>query len=383
MIQALPDPLAVANHEAEWIHQNRHAALNLRIERILADCPQLDRNDLLDGLEAFHRRRMGMIPSATQYPEASPWVDYALVLDRELQRLASLDDRELAIVRSLDLYVTFHAMRRAAAADEKCRIAYLPETDRGPLSISNTDDPLTYWKPAPPPKQFPFQGGLIASGVGNGLHMDEEPEELFPLPVLQMLSMHADDTPGAVEFLTRYCPFWGRCNLLVADEQLRSVAIEKCSYKYLDVFYPGPDGRSHISGMTCRDPETVQGKHQQAMRLGYLKLFNLPMDGPDMAFWNAAKNFEDKLAAGLRDLGPHPRFEDVTRFFLARYPEGLNKWGLKPHPDSGLVGFTLQTHAILLREKVYYRWQRSEDGTEYPTEPEVYRAEDFEAALPA
>jgi len=379
MAQQVLDPLAAARAEAEWINTYRHMMLNLRIERIIADCPQITREDLLGGLEAFHTRRMSMIPSPTKYPEAAPWVEYTLAVDQEVRRLAELTDLELAIIRSMDLYVTFHGMRKAAAVDERCRCAYLPETDHGAITISNTDDPLDYWQPAPPPKVFPYQGGLVTGSVGNGLHMDEEPDELFPLPVLAMLRQHTDEVPGAVDFLTRYCPFWGRSNIFVADTQKRSAAIEKCSYKYLDVFYPGPDGRTHVSGMTCRDPRTAQGQHLRKMRLEYLRLFNLPEDGPDMAFWNACKKFEDKLANGLRDLGPSPRLEEVTRFFLSRYPDGLNKWGLKPHPDSGLVGYTLQTHVSLLEEGVYYRWQRSKDGKTYPREPEVYRAADFSA----
>jgi hypothetical protein len=159
--------------------------------------------------------------------------------------------------------------------------------------------------------------------------------------------------------------------------RLSAGADEKCRLKHMAVFHPGSDGRSHVSGMTCRDPNTVQGKHQQAMRLGCLRMFGLPMDGPDMAFWSVCGEFERKLADGLRHLAPKPRYENVTRLFLARWPEGLNKWGLKPHPDSGLVGYTLQTHVILFREGVYYRWQRSEDGRRFPSEPEVYRAADL------
>ncbi|OGV86257.1 MAG: hypothetical protein A2340_01425 [Lentisphaerae bacterium RIFOXYB12_FULL_60_10] len=189
-----------------------------------------------------------------------------------------------------------------------------------------------------------------------------------------MMPHYTRDVPGGVEFLTRYCPFWGRCNLILFDDTLRSVAIEKCSFKYIDVFHPGPDGRSHISGMTCRDNNTTQGRHQQAMRESYLKLFNLPQDGPDMCFWNACRKFETKLARELTQLGTNAHYDDLLRLFLAPWPKGLNKWGLRVHPDAGLVGYTLQTHVLLLREKTYLRWQRSEDGTRYPAEPETYQA---------
>ncbi|OGV72865.1 MAG: hypothetical protein A2269_07690 [Lentisphaerae bacterium RIFOXYA12_FULL_60_10] len=370
----LPDPHAQARAEAETINAKREMVLNLRINRILADCPQLDRDRLLEGLTAFHRRRMGMIPSTARYPEAAPWVQHTLIVEREVQQLTGFTDDEMAILRSLDLYITFHGMRRSAACDEKCRIAFVPDTDRGPISISNTDDPLDYWKPSPPPTAFPYPGGLAAPGVGNGLHLDEEPDELFPLPVTHMMPHYTRDVPGGVEFLTRYCPFWGRCNLILFDDTLRSVAIEKCSFKYIDVFHPGPDGRSHISGMTCRDNNTTQGRHQQAMRESYLKLFNLPQDGPDMCFWNACRKFETKLARELTQLGTNAHYDDLLRLFLAPWPKGLNKWGLRVHPDAGLVGYTLQTHVLLLREKTYLRWQRSEDGTRYPAEPETYQA---------
>ena len=375
----LPDPIAVAQAESKAFLANRPLYLSMRIDRILADCPQLDRTTLLSGLTAFHRRRMGMVPSTALYPESARWVEYTRAVEREVQKLTGFTDDEMAIVRSMDLYVTFHGMRKCAAVDEKCRSAYVPDTDRGPVAISNTDDPLDYWKPHPPPAAMPNTDGLCAPGVGNGLHMDEEPGELFPLPIMRMLPHYASDVPGAIQFLTRYCPFWGRCNVLLFDQRQRSAAIEKCSFKYIDVFHPGPDGRSHISGMTCRDPNTVQGQHQRNMRERYLKSFGLPLDGPDMCFWNACRTFEDKLAQGLRDLGPSPRYEDLLRLFLTRYPDGLNKWGLKAHPDAGLVGYTLQTHVHLIREQTYLRWQRSEDGKTYPSDPEVYRAGDFAA----
>lgn len=377
----LPDPRLVAQRQAEDINADRRTVLSAPLDHALANSPKVTRADLTEGLTAFHLERMARIPSAAKYPESVPWVNHVLAVDRELKQLAGLTDTDLAVLRSLSLFVAFRGLRKAASmahdasSEERCRVAYLPETDRGEVTIKNVDDPLTHWKPRPAPDHLAAlkRAPLRWEGVGSGLHIDQEPEDLFPLPVRDMLPHYASDVPGAVEFLSRYCPFWGRQNLLLHDRQQRSVAIEKCSFKYMAVFQAGPDGRSHISGMTCRDPGTVLGRHQQAMRREYLDLFRLPDDGTDMAFWKAADGLERKLAEGLNALGPRARCDDLVRLFTTRYPAGLNKFGLRPHPDTKVIGYTLVTHATLFTEGTYLRWQRSADGSTFPAEPEVYR----------
>ena len=399
MAVKLPDPKVQAAQEAQSLGADRQLLLRTPIDRVLADAPQVDERLLLEGIEAFHAERMARVPSAAKYPESPPWVEHILAVNAELKRLANLTDREMAIYRSLHEYLTFRGFVHAPVRDEKCRAAYLPDTDRGEMMIGNVDDPLTHWKPdVAAPKALPGGGPLAMVGVGNGLHIDDEPDEIFPLPAAAMLPHYAGDVPSGVEFLTRYCPFWGRCNVMLMDRQKRSCAIEKCSFRHLDVFQPdgGPqtrkgvpnpdssglgalafgvpsDGKSHISGMTCRDPGTVQGRHQRAKRQQYLDLFGIPADCPDNAFWAACRKFEDKLASGLRQLGPRPRFDDAVKLFVTPWPEGLNKTGLVLHPRQGLVGYTLQTHISLLAEKKYLRWQRSRDGKTYSSGPEVYQ----------
>lgn len=376
MLAQLPDPSAVARQEADRIAANRDLWLKVPVDRVIADSPQVEREALLAGIEEFHAERMANTPDPARYPESPPWVEHALAVDRELKDLAGLTGREMAIYRSLHSYLAFRGFAHAArpAADERCRGAYLPETDRGEMTISNADDPLTHWEPlTSAPEGLPGSDLLNMIGVGSGLHVDEEPEETFPLPVLAMVRHYTDDVPGGVEFLTRYCPFWGRCNIVLFDRRKRSCAIEKCSFQYIEVFPPGPDGQSHVSGMTCRDPNSTLGRHQSAMRQKYVHLFGLPQDGPDMAFWAACRKFEEKLAGGLRALGPRPCFEDLVRLFVTPWPEGLNKAGLRVHPQSGLVGYTLQTHVSLLAERICMRWQRSQDGKTYASEPEVYQ----------
>jgi len=221
--------------------------------------------------------------------------------DKYLQEFASLNGRDIAVYRSLNMFLAYRGFKQAAAAQksgiERCRIAYLPETDRGAVTIKNVDDPMTHWTGVKEPITSLYGGGdLMQNGVGSGLHMDDEPAEIFPLNPLKMMASYCSTTPEAVEFLTRYSQFWGGGNLLIHDSKKQSVAIEKCSVNFIEVFYPGPDGRSHVSGMVCRDPNSPLGKHQAKMRKRYLDAFGLKEDGTDNTYWNFGYKFEVMLA---------------------------------------------------------------------------------------
>ena len=59
----------------------------------------------------------------------------------------------------------------------------------------------------------------------------------------------------------------------------------------------------------------------------------------------------------MRTLGDHAKLDDVTGLFTGAWPQGLNKAGLKVHPEQGLVGYTLVTHASLLDERTDFTRQ--------------------------
>ncbi|MCM8788176.1 MAG: hypothetical protein NC907_00115, partial [Candidatus Omnitrophica bacterium] len=262
----MPDPLKEAAKEAEKIRENKHYYLQACIERIIADAPQIRKQEIVSGVEKYYREAIAKIPSSSKFPEAGKWVDYVLKRDRYLMELAYLNIQEVAILRSINDYLTFRGykefgLRRKNFLDEKCRVAFLPETDMGPMHIKNVDDPITYWKPdAPlPPKvdisKAPwFRKAFMMDGVGSGMHIDDEPEEIFPLPVREMVYHYAYNTASAVEFLKKYSCFWSGANILIYDRKYDSVAIEKCSRNFFEVYQPdGTSGFSHISGMVCRD----------------------------------------------------------------------------------------------------------------------------------
>lgn len=375
MTVQLPDPKQVAQTDADVVRGNHEYHFERGLERVFADARFVDRDSLLAGLDAFHKERMAKSPSPADYPESGPWVDHVLAVNRELQKILNLTDSQLAMKQSMGDYLRFRGFVNARpAADEHCRVAYVPESDHKQIHIKNVDDPITHFKRSGPPTSMDWdEARVVVDGVGSGLHIDDEPDEIFPLPVLAMVRHYADDVPGWVQFLSRYSKFWGGANEVIHDWKGNSVAVEKCSYNFIEVFEPDQYGRSHCSGMTCRDSESPQGRYQAEKRLQYVKQFNQPEDGSDMTFWAACRKFESMLANGLIDMGKNARLDDLIALFTGQWPNGLNKAGLKLHPDQGLTGYTLITHVYLHEEKRMLRWQRNPDDGSWPTEREEYQ----------
>ncbi len=367
------DPLNQAQSEADHITAQGYDVFERAVQRVLFDAPWLASESLLDGLESFHQERIDKVPSATTYPESSVWVDYVLSVDRELKRLLNLDARQIAIYRSLNDFLMFRGIARSSLRQqEKCRVVYIPQTDHGQFHAKNIDDPAPpNWRPQPKPEALPHAGNLVWDGVGSGLHLDDEPDEIFPLPITTMYQHYADDVPSAVDFLTKYSKFFGGMNFVLHDRQKRSVAIEKCSRNFIEVFEPDPtSGFSHCSGMACRNPESPQASYQRAKRQEYCEKFGLPNDGPDWTFWNACHTAEEMLASGVRSMLGTPRRDDLFKHFTTPWPDGLNKPGVKLHPEQTVPEYTLITSVTLIDELIHYRWQRDED-LKYPDEPEV------------
>jgi hypothetical protein len=379
--RSLYDPFAEARQAADKINANR---ARLSLDGVLAEAPWVARRDVEEALTAFHKDAMGRIPSATRYPEAKPFVAQVLAYEKELRRLANLDDLGIAVAMSLNKFLLFRGRRRFGlgrppAPAEKCRILLHLDTDRGPFLIKNVDDPAANWKPAPAlPARLPRseywwdQVEWVADGVGSGMHIDEEPEELFPLPGLSMASEHAHDSPGVVDFFRRYSPFFGGGNFLVYDRKLRMAAIEKTSHSHCEVFPPEGGRWAHVSGMVCRDPGSPQGRHQKAHRDEYRRLYGLTDDNTsDAAFWDFCDAGERLLVERVRKLGARPRVKDIVELFLTPYPGGLCKNGRLVHPRQPVGEYTLWTYAHVFGENKYLRWQRGADLSAAPAEPEV------------
>ncbi|MDO8589400.1 MAG: hypothetical protein Q7T82_20445 [Armatimonadota bacterium] len=392
----LPDVASIAAKIIERARDERDQFIDGPVDRVMADSPWADRETLFSGLIDFHRERLDRIPSAAKYPEAQPWVEHRLALERELVA-AGLSEWDRAVLGGLNDYLSFRGFRLAAKKRrgrstgtpgsglvEKCRVAFLPETDEGPVLIKNVDDPATFWRKDRTSERFvsgfaSFSQPVRLAGVGSGLHLDVEPEEIFPLPVLEMCAHFCQDTPSTVEFLTRYCSFYSGVNYLILDRERRSAMVEKCSRCHVEVFYPTVHGRSHVSGMVCRDPDSAPARHQRAMREEYLALAGSRWDAKesvDVAFWEACDLAERILADFLDD--PKPiTVEALQTLFTTPFPRGLRKDGAKFHPSQPHIEYTLVTWMVLLEKRRLIRFQCDDPpAMTWPEEPEVYQVSD-------
>lgn len=376
MKKKMPDPRVAAEKQADYLMAAGLEVLEHGVRRYLGDAPWLgSMEDVLRGIDAFHQERMAKVPPAIVYPEAAPWVDYVRAVDRELMARVALTPRQLAVYRSFGEYVMFRGVLRAGLArTEKCRVFYHPATDHGAMHTKNVDDPVPPggWRPdRTMPRSLPCSRGLVWDGVGSGLHLDDEPDEIFPLPFIQMFFHHANDVPAGIDFLKRYCKFHGGCNFVLHDDQRRSVAVEKCSRNFVEFYPPDPQsGFTHVSGMVCRNPNSPLGRYQKAKRDQYRRLFHLPDNGCDAVFWDACDRADRLLADTVRAMGPTPRRDDVLKLLTTPWPDGLCKTGAKLHPDQAAGEYTFVVCASLLDERTYYRWQRDENLA-FPATPEI------------
>ena len=390
----LPDLASVVQEMIRRARDGKAQFIDGPVDRVMADTPWADREILFSGLIDFHRERLERIPSAEKYPEAQPWVEHRLAVEQAL-KAAGLTDWERAVLGGMNDYLSYRGYRLAARkrptssspgapgppVTEKCRVAFVPETDEGAAFIKNADDPATFWRKDRDSKKFisgldSFLQPARISGVGSGLHLDEEPEEIFPLPVPEMCTHFCEDLPTTIDFVTRYCDFHSGWNFIIIDRRRRSAAVEKCSRRYIDVFYPTVAGRSYASGMICRDPDSPQGRHQRAMREEYVSLTGSRWDAKesvDVAFWEACDLAERILADFLND--PKPiTVEALQTLFTTPFPRGLRKGGAKFHPNQPCIEYTLVTYLALLDKRRLMRFQCDDPpALTWPEEPEVYQ----------
>ncbi|MBI4023726.1 MAG: hypothetical protein HY360_02020 [Verrucomicrobia bacterium] len=251
--------------------------------------------------------------------------------------------------------------KAGALANEKCRAAYLPSTDVGPLLAKNVDDPIRNFKPSRsfvPPK--PAENHVVTDGTGSGLHFDEEPPDFFPVDYATMLHTVCKAARGAteaVEMLENLSSNWGGANVLLFDKGKGSARIDKCSYNRFAAKVNAVPCMEHISGMVCQDP--AYKEYQRSLRQAYLDSVGGDWSGYEGVFWEACDLKETVLADGLKRLEPQPTYDGLLKLFTRHEKPGhLCKHGepvVQGEPTPG--EYTLQRNFYVIEKNEYHRWQ--------------------------
>lgn len=318
---------------------------------------------ILDDLDCFVercRRNLRWLDRRFPVPGYAEAFEVALA---ESSRTLGVSARDLLRGWFYQHYHIFHLRTYPAylpmVVEEKCRAAYLPETDVGPLAISNTDDPIHGYRPAPPFVPPTHAVNVFVTSVGSGLHFDEEPRGFFPVDegvLRQVISKLARDAPQAVEMLEALSPHFGRENLLLVDREKRAARIDKCSFNRIAIKLNTAPCIEHVSGMVCRDPAYKQ--YQGSLRQAYLDSVGGNWSGYEGQFWLEADRKETRLAGGLEKLRAGPTYHGVLQLFQSHEKPGhLCKHGEPASADDPNPSYTLQRHAHLLERDEYQRWQ--------------------------
>lgn len=319
-------------------------------------------SSILDGLDEFVVTTMKHLPVLDRkFPERGYARAFESALSASVQR-EKISEREFLRGFFYHYFQMFHLRAYRSypllTAVEKCRSAYLPDSDVGPLLISNTDDPIRGFEPAPP-FVAPKPVNVLMGGTGSGLHFDEEPEGFFPVDygvMSQTISTIARSVPEAVEMLQALSPHWAGANLLLVDREKRSACVDKCSFNRFAATVNARPTAEHISGMCCQD--AGYREYQCSQRQAYMDAVGGDWDGYESAFWTGAYRKDERLAAGLDQLAHKPTYKAFLALMRSHDKPGhLCKHGEPAGEGDPTPSFTLQRHAYLLDRNEYYRWQ--------------------------
>jgi hypothetical protein len=319
---------------------------------------------VIEKVRAFHRERLDAVPDLTVYPELRGYRDL-IDIEENAMREAGVDDNLIALSKSFNFWRDVRLQQEtgkvyyAMALPEKCRVLYLPDSDRGPLHLKNTDDPLTYWTPQPPVERgtpWPQQHPISSDGVGSGLHIDEVPPEIFPVNVHGLWREECTTLREATELLVRYNYFWGHQNILLHDRHGDSVAIEKTRCR-IATRGPNKQGINFINGMGALDPELSAFIKEQ--RQTYLdQRGEVWEESPEGCFFNTCENKWKNMARYVDELSLQPSYDNAKQLMEQRDKSGpMCLTGEKSHPDLPVGGCTLIMDIWIPRDKQRHRRQ--------------------------
>ncbi len=347
-------------------------------------------NELIARVVALHDERINAVPDLSVYPELDGEQELLLARYRGMAD-AGMSRELIALNESMGFWCNYRCRAETGKTPhggslppdkrERCRVVFAPITDAGPLHFKNVDDPVHSWKPQPErldPIPNPFTP-LFFDGVGNGLHIDDVPPEIFPADAVGLAKRHCRSVAEAEEFLIRYNYFWGSANLLIHDEAGEAVAIDKASRCRYVVRRPGPNGVIYINGMSSFDPDYQA--FIEARRMQYLEESGQDGTTPEAVYFRGALGTLRNMTRRMKAFEQEPTEASLYDHMCSRDADGpLCRIGVQHHPDDPIRAATLFQRCFYLRDKVM-KWRQWKDET--PIWKDPWKSVPFADAEPA
>jgi hypothetical protein len=159
----------------------------------------------------------------------------------------------------------------------QCTNVFFPQSKEGGVVVSdNRDDVMREyqaaairgWNPGAARRDQPIH--WVQGGVSSSVLLDDEPACIFPANPHELLPREClGDINQIVAFMDRYKEFWGPCNQLWVDTEMRGVMVEKANTR---VAYRWPThGAICITACSYIDPGMNAFKRERLGRVMKLK----------------------------------------------------------------------------------------------------------------
>lgn len=311
--------------------------------------------DYAQELFKLDRQRMDSPPSLAKFPETKGWPDIVVAERKGFQEGSGCEPVELAFH-----YTWFYFMQNRLntryigrpMGTGNCTAVFIRESrEGGPLYGRNWDVTNRPESDLQPPRHGPDgKRRFWVKGVSCATMCDEEPEELFPVNVWEILPEDHRRIPEVVELLNRYADFWSCCNGIIVDEDLSCVAFEKANrrvgWRY------SHDGTAAVTACARVTPE--MNEHQTRCHRRSLELRGYDKGSPDWKYWTGAEARYHRLLKLVGDAaknGPTVRdLGEIVTDHAVPYPERVCLAGETCHPllHAEDAEWTMRSRAVVL-----------------------------------
>jgi len=264
--------------------------------------------------------------------------------------------------------------------DHACTAVWFEDTPDGPLNGKNLDTNSYHRMGANIPHHIP--GGepiqrvrLMGTG-SNAVFCDEEPEEIFPVNIDDILPDDIRTVKEYVEFRHRYRQFSGPGNAVFVDEEGNSVAVEHTNCRMGWRF--STNGISAVTAFDYQTPELRQFQLER-QRLSLQKR-GWGEDSPDWLYWRGCNARGERLKQLVEEEGKRgPTLEGMARILLdpeGPLPDRISTANEPFYPGLETDMWTMYTWvtAVFGPERRTYRWEQPTDpcGPIFKRTPELF-----------